>query len=181
MKLKLLLLVLALQCAWMAYTVATQESTLSRGQIILLETRRVDPRDLLRGDYLILDYNISEVPTNLFLTPVKTDLPYGTKIFVALVSGTNQFYQVSRASTNQLAAGIGEVLIRGRSDGNRWNASNAVQIVYGIEKYFVAEGQGNPSGRLTVQAVVPASGRVKIREVFVDGKPYAEAMKGAGR
>jgi hypothetical protein len=28
-----------------------------------------------------------------------------------------------------------------------------------------------------VQAVVPVSGRPKIKEVFVDGKPYAEAMK----
>ncbi len=181
MKLKLLILVLALQCAWIAYTVATQEHALSHGQIILLETRRVDPRDLLRGDYLILDYNISDVPTNLFSPPVNKDLPYGTKIFVALVPGTNQFYRVSRASTNGLAAGIGEVLVQGHSDGNRWNASNAVHVVYGIEKYFVAEGQGNPAGKLTVQAVVPASGRVKIKEVFVDGRPYADAMKDVGR
>jgi len=181
MKLKLLLLVLALQCAWIACTVVTQERALSYGHIILLETRRVDPRDLLRGDYLILDYPISDVPANLFSPPVKKDLPYGTKIFVALAGGTNHFYRVSRASTNELAAGIGEVLILGTSDGQRWNASNAVHVVYGIEKYFVAEGQGNPTGKLTVQAVVPASGRVKIKEVFVDGQPYAVAMKGAGR
>jgi hypothetical protein len=32
-------------------------------------------------------------------------------------------------------------------------------------------------GKLTVQAVVPASGHPEIREVFVDGKPYNEAMK----
>jgi len=34
-----------------------------------------------------------------------------------------------------------------------------------------------PAGRLTVQAVVPASGRATIKQVFVDGKPYAGAMK----
>ena len=181
MKLKLLILVLALQCAWIAYTVATQEHALSHGSIILLETRRVDPRDLLRGDYLILDYHISDVPTNLFLPPVKKDLSCGTKIFVALLPGTNHFYQVSRASTNELVAGIGEVLVQGRSDGNRGNASNAVHVVYGIEKYFVAEGQGNPAGKLTVQAVVPVSGCVKIKEVFVDARPYADAMKDVGR
>ncbi|MGA3284476.1 MAG: hypothetical protein ABSD57_08465 [Verrucomicrobiota bacterium] len=30
--------------------------------------------------------------------------------------------------------------------------------------------------KLTAQAVVPASGHPKIKEVFVDGKPYAKAM-----
>jgi uncharacterized membrane-anchored protein len=66
MKLKLLILVLALQTAWLLATVATQEFALTHGKTILLETRRVDPRDLLRGDYLILNYKISDVPGNLF-------------------------------------------------------------------------------------------------------------------
>ena len=38
-------------------------------------------------------------------------------------------------------------------------------------------GTGNPRGKLTVQAAVPASGKAIIKQVFVDGKPYAEAMK----
>jgi hypothetical protein len=29
-----------------------------------------------------------------------------------------------------------------------------------------------------VQAAVPDSGQARIKEVFVDGKPYVEAMKG---
>ena len=64
MKLKLFILVLALQSAWVLYTVAVQELLLREGTSILLETERVDPRDLLRGDYLILNYKISSVPTN---------------------------------------------------------------------------------------------------------------------
>ena len=59
MKLKLFILVLALQSAWVFYTVAVQERALSTGKVIMLETERVDPRDLLRGDYLILNYKIS--------------------------------------------------------------------------------------------------------------------------
>ena len=43
MKLKLLILVLALQTAWLLGTVVTQEYALAHGKIILLETRRVDP------------------------------------------------------------------------------------------------------------------------------------------
>lgn len=181
MKLKLLILVLALQTVWLLATVATQEYALAHGKVILLETRRVDPRDLLRGDFLILNYKISDVPTNLFAPPAKKDLPYGTKVFVALAPGTNQFYVVTRASTNGFAPAANEVLLQGKSAYGWWNATNSVHVAYGIENYYVAEGSGNPTGKLTVQAVVPASGRAKIKEVFVDGKPYAEAMKNEAR
>jgi uncharacterized membrane-anchored protein len=176
MKLKLFILVLALQTAWLLGTVAEQEHALATGKIILLETRRVDPRDPLRGDYLILNYKISDVPVNLFSPPVGKALPYGTKVFVALAPGTNRFYEVTRASTNEFASSANEILLRGQSD-QRWWSTNSIHVAYGIENYYVAENTGNPAGKLTVQAVVPASGHPKIKEVFVDGKPYAEAMK----
>jgi uncharacterized membrane-anchored protein len=180
MKLKLLILVLALQTAWLLGTAAVQEHALASGKVILLETARVDPRDLLRGDYLILNYTISDVPTNLFVPPVTKDLPAGTDVFVALAPGTNRFYEVTRAGTNKFAPAAGEVLLRGKSEWNWRNGSGFVHVGYGLENYFVAEGSGNPSGKLTVQAVVPATGRAKIKQVFVDGKPYAEEMKKSG-
>ena len=52
---------------------------------------------------------------------------------------------------------------------------------YGLERYYVREGTGNPVGKLTVQAAVPDSGLAKIKAVFVDGKPYAEVMKKVAR
>jgi uncharacterized membrane-anchored protein len=179
MKLKILLLVLALQSAWLLATVVVQERALASGKIILLETRRVDPRDVLRGDYLILNYKISDVPAKLFSPPVTKDLPIGAKIFVALAPGTNGFYEVTRASTNDFVPAAGEVLLRGKSAYAwwNWNATNSIHVEYGIENYFVAEGTGNPAGKLTVQTVVPETGRATIQQVFVDGKPYAEVMK----
>jgi uncharacterized membrane-anchored protein len=178
MKLKLLILVLALQGAWLLGTVAVQEHALATGRVILLETVRVDPRDLLRGDYLILNYKISDVPTNLFSPPASRDLPNGTKVFVALAPATNQFYVVVKASTNEFVPAMDEVLLQGRSAWPPWNAAtNSIHIEYGLERFYVAEGTGNPAGKLTAQVVVPASGRGRVKEVFVDGKPYAEAMK----
>jgi uncharacterized membrane-anchored protein len=179
MKLKLLILILALQTAWLLATVATQEYALAHGKAILLETRPVDPRDLLSGDYLMLNYKISDVPTNLFSPPVKEDLPFGTKIFVALAPGTNEFYTVTRASTNALApSSDAEVVLSGKSTYAWRNTTNSIHVEYGIERYYVAEGTGNPHGKLTAQAVVPASGRAKLQRVFLDGKPYEQAMKG---
>jgi uncharacterized membrane-anchored protein len=183
MNLKLLILVLALQTAWLLATVATQEYALAHGKTILLETRPVDPRDLLSGDYLMLNYKISDVPMNLFSPPVKKDLPYGTKIFVALAPGTNQFYVVTRASTNEFAPAADEVLLQGTSAYRWWNATNSIHVAYGIERYYVAEGTGSPHvpprGKLTARVVVPASGRARLKQVFLDGKPYEQAMKGA--
>jgi uncharacterized membrane-anchored protein len=182
MKLKLLILVLALQSAWLLGTVAVQEHALATGKVILLETARVEPRDLLRGDYLILNYKISDVPTNLFSTPVMKDLPRDTKVFVALAPTANRFYVVVKASTNEFVPAADEVLLKGRSTGPRWNAAtNSIHVEYGLERFYVAEGTGNPAGKLTAQVVVPASGRGRVKEVFVDGKPYAEAMKETGQ
>jgi uncharacterized membrane-anchored protein len=177
MKLKLFILVLALQTAWLLAIVVMQEFALAHGKVILLETQRIDPRDMLRGDYLILNYKISDVPGKLFSSPVKNDLAPGTKIFVALAPGTNQFYEITRASTNAFAPTANEILLKGKSANRWWNATNSVHVTYGIENYFVAEGTGNPTGKLTVQVIVPASGHPKIAQVFVDGKPYAEVMK----
>jgi uncharacterized membrane-anchored protein len=177
MKFKLFILVLALQTAWLLTTVATQEYGLAHGKAILLETQILDPRDILRGDYLLLNYKVSDVPGKLFLPPVSKDLAPGTKIFVALAPGTNGFYDVSRASTNAFMPYQSEILMEGKSENNWWNATNSVHVAYGIENYYIAEDTGNPHGRLTVQIIVPASGHAKIKQVFLDGRPYAEAMK----
>jgi len=182
MKLKLLILVLALQTAWLLGMVATQEYAFAHGKAILLETRPVDPRDLLSGDYLMLRYKISDVPTNLFSPPVKKDLPFGTRVFVALALGTNEFYVVTRASTHALApSSDAEVVLSGISTYARWNTTNSIHVEYGIERYYVAEGTGSPHGKLTARVVVPASGRAKLQQVFLDGKPYEQAMKDAAQ
>jgi uncharacterized membrane-anchored protein len=182
MKLKLLILLLALQSAWILGTTVVHERTLARGKAVLLETSLVDPRDVLRGDYVWLNYTISDVPTNLFSPVVTRDLPDGTTIHVALALSTNEFHQVARASTNAIAPAANEVVLRGQSDRGGWRwSTNTIHVRYGIERYYVPEGTGNPHGKLTVQAVIPDSGQALIKEVFIDGKPYRERMKGTGQ
>lgn len=178
MKTKLFVLILALQSAWVLYTVAVQEHALRQGAVILLETRPVDPRDLLRGDYVILNYKISTIATNLFSPPLSVPFEYGRTVWVALAP-RGGFHEVVRASAERFEPGEGEILVQATS---RWwpggrNASREINVEYGLERYYVREGTGNPRGKLTVQAVVPASARASIKQVFVDGKPYAEAMK----
>jgi uncharacterized membrane-anchored protein len=175
MKLKLLALVLGLQSAWILGTAFVQEHGLAVGTVVLLETQPVDPRDLLRGDYITLNYKISDVPLSAFSPQYTNALMPGTTVYVAL-EPRDAFYAVAKASTEPISPENGQVILRGRARSS-WNTSMA-HLEYGLEKYFVREGTGTPPrGKLTVQVAVPASGRAQIKAVFLDGKPYVEAMK----
>jgi len=179
MKLKLLALVLGLQTAWILGTTIVQERGLAVGKIILLETQPVDPRDLLRGDYLTLNYKISDVALSAFTPPRTEPVPPGQTVYVAL-EPRGDFYSVASASTEPISPQNGQVVLRGRAQA-WWNAAS-VHLAYGLERYYIREGTGNPPrGKLTVQAAVPVSGRAQIKQVFLEGKPYAEAMREAGR
>src|SRR5215510_13928234 len=107
MKLKILILVLALQSAWVVATALKQEYALSHGRTILLETEPVDPRDLLSGDYVILNYKISNVPFGLFSPVLTNDLPQGKPVYVVLEQhGT--FYEAVRASASPMQPATGQ-------------------------------------------------------------------------
>ena len=181
MKLKILILILALQTAWILGTSVVQERALVSGRLVLLETRPVDPRDLLRGDYVILNYKISDVPLALFSPPQTNELPPGQTVYVAL-EPRGQFHEVVQAATEPITPSAGQVVLKGRIQ-TRWGRNNrtSAHLDYGLERYYVREGSGNPRGKLTVQVAVPDSGNGRIKQVFVDGKPYAEAMKGTAR
>jgi len=180
MKLKLLILILALQTAWLLGTTIQQESILRVGKMILLETQPVDPRDPLRGDFVRLNYKISNIPRDKFSPPLDHDLVAGAKVYATLAqTGTNGFWEVTRAGLKPFTPAENEVLLRGKSEWSWQNSSGSVHVEYGIEQYFVAEGTGNPHGKLTVQVAVANSGHATIKDVFIDGQPYATVMKDA--
>jgi hypothetical protein len=175
---KLFILVLALQTAWVLGMVFQQERLLRGGAVVLLETQPVDPRDLLRGDFVRLNYVISDIPQKFFPAPWTPPRRSGAIIYVALAPDiTNQFWEISRASTDHFVPASNEVLLQGNSEGT-WNkGSSSLRVRYGIEKYYVAEGTGNPSGKLTAQVAIDSAGRATLKEVFVDGKPYTQAVQ----
>jgi uncharacterized membrane-anchored protein len=180
MKTKLLLLVLALQTAWVVASVALQEFKLQRGEVVLLETAPVDPRDFLHGDYVTLSYKISTVPVALLRDGTTNEPPAGTPIFVRLEK-RGQFHVVESASLTPLEAERDHPVLCGQM-ARSWfwagGANSSVRVEYGLERFYVHEGTGNIRGKVTVEAAIPVSGRAIIKQLYVDGKPYAEAMRG---
>lgn len=173
MKLKLLAGILALQVAWIIGTSAVQEVRLRHAPTILLETRPVDPRDLLRGDYVILNYDISILPPELFHPPRQEPPSAGQTVYV-LLEKRGEYFGAVRADLEPLTPAQGQVMLRGILQPG-WLPGGRVE--YGIERYYVPEGQGNPVGKLTVEVAVAKSGQAAIKQVFLGGRPFQEAMK----
>jgi uncharacterized membrane-anchored protein len=174
MKPLLFCLVVGLQTAWIVGTSLVQEHRLGNNTVVHLETRPVDPRDMLRGDYVILSYDISTVPLDLFQPTPQRDPMDGNEVFVVLEKkGT--FHRAVRASMSWPEVQAGQVVIRGRVDRN-WSP-NVIRINYGLERYYVSEGTGNPRGKLTADATVSKDGRPILKQLYLDGRPYREAMK----
>ena len=177
MKLKVWLLVLLVQTVYLMGTVIVSEQALAKGKIALLETLPIDPRDLLRGDYIILNYKISEIPLDLFSPALNEPLSNGKVVYVILAP-RGDYYEAVRASLEGVEPSGKEVVLHGRSQYSWSQGRKGVRVTYGLERFYVAEGKGRPNGKLTVEVAVPHSGRALIRNVFVDGKPFGEITDG---
>lgn len=92
-------LVLALvQIGFLSWIIAGRAAILRNGKEVLLKVQPVDPRDLLRGDYISLNNNISRIPVKLIV-----NLPQGkfssddTAIVVRLKKGSDGYWQPTAA------------------------------------------------------------------------------------
>jgi uncharacterized membrane-anchored protein len=174
-----------IQVALIAVMVVDRVRILREGTEVTLQTRPVDPRDFLRGDYVVLSYDISSVPAGA----LKDTPSSGKSIYVKLAPKADGFFEAVSAHTEPVAVANGEVLIHGHATGGIScgaqirNFCERIQINYGIERYFVPEGEGREiesarnERKVTIVAAVTASGRAAIKRLLIDGKPvYDEPM-----
>jgi uncharacterized membrane-anchored protein len=167
----MLVMVVALQVVWIAATAIKTEVRLGGTDTILLETAPVDPRDLLRGDFVILNYKISSIPTN-WIPNANAQTLRNQPIFITLEK-RGEFYQsVSASLTPPSSVGSNQKVVRGTAE-TAWLGTPNLRVAYGIERYYVPEGMGNPRGKLTVRCVVNSDRSLLIKQLYLDGKPYA--------
>lgn len=148
--------------------VATKEFTLRTGEQVLLKTVPVDPRDLFRGDYVILRYKLSTL--NLNDIPADyTDFKIRDKIYVSLDEENgcgvpSKVYRNSPETEDVFLKGIVKD-VRGKR----------LTVEYGIESYFVPEGKGKEIERargkaLDVKVSIDKFGNAVIKSLLIDGK-----------
>lgn len=127
-------IVIVLQLGWVGYHTVIKEKLLASGTSIKLELAPIDPRSLLQGDYVILNYDISTLPETIAQSLNDQGI-FEDQLQIVLQSGSNGVYHINRLYDPNAALQTNEVLITGKLDyGN--------QIIYGIENYFVPEGTG---------------------------------------
>jgi uncharacterized membrane-anchored protein len=176
------LFIAIVQTAILGYMIEGRASILRSGTEVLLKTAPVDPRDLLRGDYVILTYDISTISTTS-VTGARPDTGEVARLHVRLKPGTDGFWIVAGASFDPLAEEAGSVVLLSQPVTiYDWEWSNAgnLTVSYGIERFYVPEGEGRPiedgrnQGRVSVAARVSEDGQAQIRALMLDGAPLYE-------
>lgn len=174
-----------LQSALLVLMVADRMQILRDGVEVTLQTQPVDPRDLLRGDYVVLRYEISQVPAGALAGKV-ADARH-PDVFVKLAPDAGGLYRAVSVHAEPVPVTAPEVLIRGRV-GNHGGACgddrrrfcDKLPIKYGLESYFVPEGEGRKlegarnQQKLRIVAAVLPSGRAAIKRLLLDGEPVYE-------
>lgn len=152
-----------LQLLTLAGLIAYKQATLLTGQRILLKTVPVDPRDMFRGDYVVLSYEISRLQSWQWREP---SFERGATAYVTLRK-QGRFWGAE--SVSKTAPGDQALFIRGRVTHT---GPDAINLEYGIESYFVPEGKGRElerarGDRLAAEVAVDGTGRAAIRRLHV--------------
>ena len=154
--------------AWAGY----HEWVRRAADVILVKGQPVDPRDLMRGDYMTMNYSISSVTLTAPGGTAKSDHRVGDEVWV-LLEKRGDYYEVAQASRTRLVPGPAQKLVRGTISYDVFGRSGATRVHYGIEKFFVPEGKGTPSFKLMeVELSVSPAHRLYIKRVLLDGRAY---------
>ena len=170
-----------IQVALLAAMIFDRAQILREGTEVTLQTGVVDPRDFLRGDYVVLGYDISRLPAGSL-----QNQPSGSRsptVFVKLAPNRDGVYEAVSVHAEAVAVVSPEVLIWGRvaygasCGSGELTFCDKLQLRYNLESYFVPQGEGKKLedarniGKVRVVAAVLPSGRAAIKRLLVDGQP----------
>jgi uncharacterized membrane-anchored protein len=183
MKINTKLVVMGTAVLWIALAlglIASKQQIIRTGQRILLETVPVDPRDLLRGDYVTLDYKICQIDLNKIPADQK-QYNSGERIYVAL-QPQGAYWEPSGISKQFLKNNSSaQVFIRGKVE---FCYKEKMRVGYGIESFFIPEGAGKPieekmrwravnreaATPVSVEVIVGQDGTAILSRLFLDQK-----------
>lgn len=127
------------------------------GEEVLIKTKAYDPRDIFRGDYIRLNYEINEIDISKLdkeiLDRIDEDNHYidiGNESVYVLLSKSDNYYEVDRVTLTMPKEGI---YIEGRYSYPIWRDNgtkeaeikrniNGIRVDYALDKYYVPENTG---------------------------------------
>ncbi|WP_456271265.1 GDYXXLXY domain-containing protein [Bacillus sp. AK031] len=158
-KWKAIVIVALMQIGFLGYQTFTNEKLLSEGTAVKLELAPVDPRSLLQGDYVTLNYEISQPDSFLDIGRP------GEKVQLILrpdgdTHTYSGIYKIRGKWNKEYIMQNGDVAINGVISGDG-------RVIYGIETFFVQEGTGTEIESSAEYAIVKvaASGNALLVEL----------------
>jgi uncharacterized membrane-anchored protein len=165
----------ALQIGFLGWMIASRAAVLRDGAEALLKVEPVDPRDLLRGDYVRLGYEISRIPAKLVTNLPAADAALSEgPIFVRIGKDADGYWRARSASLGTPAAppSNGELDIRGTAAALwRVDPNSEIFVTYGIERYYVPEGEG-----LAIEKDLGVRSFGILVALAADGTPQIKAL-----
>jgi uncharacterized membrane-anchored protein len=179
-----ILLIVALQTAALGYMIYDRVALLSSPNVVTLKVKPVDPSDMFRGDYVILSYDISEIFTGNL--GGEKQFIVGRPAYVTLEQKDGAWAPVA-VNAAMPAHAPNQVVLRGdvtNAYATETSAPQTLRLTYGIESFFVPQGQGKAiederqKGDLDADIAVTAEGRAAIKSLRrADGQVmYVEGL-----
>lgn len=171
-----ILFIIIIQTLILFSIIAFRQWTLNTGTLITLETAPIDPRSLFSGDYVILNYKISQVPAGKELID---KVKQNETVYVVL-KPSGSYWVAESIETSKLT--LSPPMIAVKALVNYKDATN-VYLKYGIENYFIPEGEGKKfenvklGKNISVKVAVDRFGNAAIASVLIDNKEiYQEKL-----
>lgn len=115
----------------------------SVGEEIVLQTKPYDPRDLLYGDYVILSYEIEDIPFSLLDNKAKSQIKRGAfesdAVYLSLQENNQGIHTVEKVSIEKPSSGI-YLTVKDDIYTDEENGQLTVQLPF--NKYYVKENTG---------------------------------------
>jgi uncharacterized membrane-anchored protein len=173
---RLFIAVIVIQIVFLLGIVGYRESILISGRTAVLQTVPIDPRDLFKGEYVTLRYEISTLGVFTNNPQVKLyrligDITEGDTVFVELPAGENFDKRLLAVQADEPTSDV-DLFIKGRVTSSK---SGIITVEYGIEQYFVPEGKGleiEQADEVEVRIKINRSGTAAIQELIVDGEVW---------
>lgn len=180
-----LVLAFLLQAGLLGWILVDRAFLIAHGREIRLAVVPVDPRDLLRGDYVVLSFPMSRIQTNQI--DGDDDFAWGDPIYVSLVQDGDAWKAAAVHKAPPEGEGVylkGSVTDVTDLGDNCGGATCAIYSVeYNLEEFFVPEGEGRALEKLrndqhiSVDVSVGSGGRAALKRLLVDGEVrYEEGM-----
>lgn len=165
--------------------VVERQSLLKNGREIILPVVPVDPRDLFRGDYVVLGYTISPIKRSDLADAAAFDtVTKGSTVYVTLQPIPDGTWKVASVdSPFPSLPGHGNVVLSGRVRYKRGEVTEVAQeidVSFGIERYFVPEGTGKAleakvrDNQIQAIVAVDRDGNAAIKGLIVGGERHED-------